>query len=320
MAKHTLVLDSSQISSFLECKQYWNLRYQKKLILSAAAHAQSSQPMNAGTYGHKLLDLYYRNRVNNISFNESIARAFAYDPDTDTCVCGCGLESHKFLTQLNVTECQRCKKCLKFTAKPFDLDKSTRIAVMNRLREYFAVYQMNDFQPLSEQHIEVGFSEPVYEDKENLFVLEGRIDIVGKLQGLTAIIDHKFQMRKHDLYRKSIQFRNYCLIAKIPMMIINYIRLSKTVDATTLVREPVSFNAQEMLHWREKLISIFFQIKEAQLRAGADGTFEQNFSSCPGRFNYECAYTQLCEEPNKDILKLKTNQLYTINPNPWRPW
>jgi hypothetical protein len=319
MSKYTLVLDSSQISEFLECQQKWYFKYVKHLV-PTFIESQDSLPMNAGTYGHKLLDIYYRARYARASLNDAAARAFAYNPDTDTCECGCSLDSHKFIPQLNIQECHRCTKCFNFKPKPFSLDMGTRIAVQNRVREYFFTYQSNDFQIESIDHVEVGFSEVIFEDDENLFVLEGRIDLLASLQGMQCVVDHKFQMRRHQLYPKSIQFRNYALVAKKLLFIINYIRLTKTPDGTTLVRELVNFTVPELLAWKQKLIQIFHRVKLAKQLGDLGGVPEQNFGACPGRFNYMCNFTTLCEEPQQEVARLKEQQLYKINANPWRPW
>ena len=322
MGKYTLVLDSSQISSFLECQQLWYYKYVKLYIPSylETESDDKSLAMNAGTYGHKLLDIYYQERSKGETLNEAAARAFSYNPDTDTCECGCSAASHKYLEAFKITECQRCKKCLQFRPKPFRLDQGTRMAVQNRLREYFFTYQNNDFKVEDPKQVEVGFSEVIYEDSDNLFVLEGRIDLLATLQGLECVVDHKFQMRKHQLYPKSVQFRNYALISKKLLFIVNYIRLAKTVDKETLSRVLVNFTGPELLAWKKKLIDIFFRIRRAKELGDSGGQPEQNFGACPGRFNYACNFTQLCEEPQEEVKLLKESQLYVINPNPWRPW
>lgn len=319
MNKFTLVLDSSQISTYLECPMLWYYQNVKHLMPSFLS-VQDTSPMNAGTYGHKLLDLYYRNRFRGLNLNDAAAAAFSYNPDTDSCECGCSLDSHKLIPLLNIRECHRCKHCYNFKAKPFTLDMQTRIAVQNRLREYFYTYQSNDFSIPSQEYVEVGFSEPIFENDEDLFVLEGRIDLLPSLQGLDCIVDHKFQMRRHQLYSKSVQFRNYALVAKRKLLIINYIRLAKAASNENLVRELVNFTVPELLDWKQKLIHIFRRVKQTILDAENGIQPVQNWSACPGRFNYQCNYTQLCEEPQQAVRDLKEKQLYQINPNPWRPW
>lgn len=321
MSKFSLVLDSSQITTFLECPTQWYNQYYKRLV--PTYYIQDRSAMNAGTYGHKLLDIYYKGKAKHFSMNDCIGMALAYDPDIDTCVCGCHKDQHRLIDLLQIDPCNRCKHCTNFRAHPFDLAKETRIAVQNRFREYCFFYQNNDFVPDSQEHVEVGFSEPIYEDNENLFALEGRIDLIGSLQGLSCVADHKWQMQRHWIYPESLQFKNYALVAKKTMFIINYIRLAKTMDKTTMVRQPVSFSALKLLDWKQKLIKIFFQIK----RAIETNNYEQRWSSCKGYgkcFDLAkpsfCPYTKLCEEPSEEVRVMKQNQLYEIKKEIWRPW
>lgn len=313
--KFTLILDSSQIALFLECPTMWYYSNFKQLI--PAGVPTESDAMNAGTYGHKLLDIAYRHQ--HLSLNDRIDLAFSYDPDNDICECGCNKEFHKELPALGgLVECGRCKKCLGgFKAKPFSLPQEARFAVRNRLRDYFLYYQNNDFLVPSPQHVEVGFSENIYEDDENLFVLEGRIDLLASLQGLDMVVDHKFQLREHDLYDKSIQFKNYAMASKRTTLMINYIRLHKAVGKSTLVRKPVSFTGIELRAWKQRLVGIYFKVKQS---IQANETFEQNWASCSGRYGYPCYFTSLCEEVDNNMRKAKINQLYKIKPVEWRPW
>ena len=325
MPKYTLILDSSQISTFLECPRLWYYTYQKRLIPSGLAQAppKDKDPRDIGTYGHRILDLFYKLRFK-MSYNEAAAQALQYDPDIDTCECGCLVDEHRSIPQLNLTECQKCHKCLKqggipssLVFKLFPLNLDSRMKVRERLKLYWAYWQNNDFQPLSARHVEVGFAEPIYEDSENLFVLEGRIDMIATLQGLNCIVDHKFQVSMHELYTKSIQFKNYALVNKSIMMIINYVRLAQNVvKDITFKRTLINFSVPELLDWKQKLIRIFFTIKRAQ----ETENFSQNWSACSGKFNYACNFTPLCEEFTPQMVAIKEKQLYTIKEQIWRPW
>ena len=320
MSKFTLVQDSSQISSFLECPQKW-MNYYIKRLEPAGFHIED-EAMNAGTYGHKLLDIYYRLKHRGVGLNDALEACFAYNPDEDVCECGCSKEFHCTVAALDIEECKRCKKCIKFRPHPFPLASLTRGNVRRRFREYVFQYQQNDITPLSEQHVEVGFSENIYEDDENLFVLEGRIDLIGQLQGLDCFMDHKFQTKTHWLYLKSVQFKNYALITKLPMGIANYVRLQSKIQPDSLSRDIVTFNTVELAAWHKRLIQIFFRMKKALQTQP-----ERNWNACSGgRLTYEkdkpqyCWYTGLCEEPDSKIVEAREKQLFKIKENVWRPW
>lgn len=325
MSKFTLVVDSSQISTFLECPQKWINQYVKRL---EPVYFTENESMNSGTYGHKLLDIYYRARFRGETMNSAMQAGLDYKPDDDMCECGCIKDVHVPVPSLDIVECSRCKKCTSFRPKPFVLNSLVRAKVRNSLVNYFAKYEGGDIVPLSEQHVEVGFSKPIFEDADNLFVLEGRIDMIGKLQGLECWMDHKFQEKAHWLYLRSVQFKNYSLMSGLPG-IINYIRLSKKVEPETYTREVISLNSVELQVWHKRLIQIYMRMKKTLLAAQSSSkdVIERNWAACKGDYQTFdknqpkfCFYTALCEEIDPKMAEAKEKQLFKIKENPWRPW
>ena len=319
--KFTLVLDSSQIALFLTCPAQWHKRYVLRLVPVGYDPLKEEQAMHAGTYGHKLMDIYYRSKAEGLNLNDTIERCFAYNPDRDLCECGCPQDLHKEI--LTLQECQRCGKCLSYRPHPFPLNQDTRFLVQNRFKDYIYKWKLNDFVPDSPQHVEIGFSEPIYEDNNNYFVLEGRMDLIASLQNQPCLVDHKFQMSTHWLYGKSVQFKNYAMISNLTMLVINYVRLTKTVTEDTMSRDLVTFSRSELDAWKKRLVDIYFDIKSAILL----DTFIPNWSACSGygktfkkaepRY---CWYRDLCEESNDRIAERKQDLLFKIKEATWRPW
>ena len=135
-------------------------------------------------------------------------------------------------------------------------------------------------------------------------------------------MDHKFQLRSRDLYKKTIQFRNYALVMYetmgITTGIVNYVRLTKSVTKDTFKRELTQFNSLELAEWKRNLISIYDSIFDSILIV-YEGIYDKNWSACSGKFGYPCDFTPLCEEYNEDIKKAKQTQLYTVREE-WKPW
>lgn len=322
MDKFKLVLDSSQISQFLECPQKWSNYYEKRL---RPLSYQQNESMNAGTYVHALLDRYYRMKFQGASKSDILTVLNAYKPDNDMCECGCSHEFHCTIPGFEIVECRRCKKCMSFRPHEFTLNPLLRGKVkvsMNLYVEHW--WNKEDIMPLSEQHVEVGFSECFYEDKENIFILEGRLDLIGKLQGLDCVMDHKSQSKSSQLYGKSIQFKNYLMASKLNTLIINYIRLHDKKDIEkSWQREVVTMNSIEVEAWRRRLTQVYFRIK-ANVQASQRGSqYERNWNSCSGAWGgaeNACWYTQLCEEIDPKVAKNRESTLYKIDEAQWRPW
>lgn len=321
MSKQTLVLDSSQITTYLECPTLWDYSYRQSIAKVGAA---PNDAITMGTYGHRLLDIYYKAIAGGKSMSEGIEAALAFDPSIETCICGHARIEHKethihseIYTACeydndNKTDCQ----CTKFKPKPFPLTKYQRKLVKERFTIHSYTYSYGDFTPTSPEHVEVGFSHKLYEDDDKLYILEGRIDVLGGYSGVSnAIMDHKFQMRRRDLYKKSIQFRNYSLVTGATLLIINYIRLTKEITKDTYNRVVANFSALEQEWWRGELIKVYDKIAAET----ASGTLEKRWNSCSGKFGYKCQYTGLCEEIIPEVVKVKKETLFQPK-EVWRPW
>lgn len=315
MSKQTIILDSTQIDAFLTCPRLWY--YGHKLRLTPQV-LQPRDAMMMGTYGHKLLEIYYKSR--------NWEKAMAFDPDNETCKCGHPISSHE--TIMHSSESTAPCGCNNPSPQLFPLDSSFRRQVVQHLNIYKVNWDIKgEFLIHDPNKVEVGFSEHLYEDSERLYILEGRIDLLDvdwKGQKI-GFVDHKFQERKKNLYNRAIQFRNYAMVTEASLGVINYIRLAKSMSDDTFVRQLIPFTSFEHQVWRKRLINIFHKVSAAMIQSEKDLEYwmkedsNPNWSSCSGRFGYECDFTQLCEELYPQTLQQKKNTLYTIRQE-WKPW
>lgn len=341
-----LVLDSSQVSAFLECPTQWYYKYVKNLIPNPPPGQVGSQnvPMDSGTYGHKLLEIIYKERAK-CNYSGAIDLAFAYDIDKETCRCSHGREKHNGWIKypednqlaiekakvdgiLGETSCLSIGcPCTEFVAVEFPLSRPDREYVKNRVLEYTMVEgtTIPTLVAPSPDHVEVGFSHKLYESDDKLFILEGRIDLLGKIANNVenGWADHKFQARERNLYLKSIQFRNYSMVTELPLGVVNYIRLAKKIERDkTFKRSIISFSRREMAGWKDNLIKVFGKIEQAILCNDwyDPGDNWRNRDSCAGKFGYPCDYTKLCEEfVNPPLIRIYESSEFRQKA-PWRPW
>lgn len=332
MAKRVLTLSSSQIEDFLECAQKWFFRWQRNL---EPIERRENTPMNMGTYGHKLLEILYKERAAG-NYNGALQKAFDFDVDANTCRCTHSREKHINLASPFRTNCSSIGcNCGDFQPIGFPLSAPDRAFVRQRVEEYTFVEgtTIPELRAESPDHVEVGFSENIYEDDERLYILEGRIDLIGQIASncTNGWADHKFQARERDLYLKSIQFRNYSMVTRLPIGVVNYVRFAKKIEKDkTFKRSVISFSRLEMESWRENLIGIFRRVenllhpivemspKDGQWYSSADTL--RNRGACSGKFGYPCEYTQLCEESHTpQLIQLLEGSNYKVKP-PWRSW
>lgn len=330
MSKSVLILDSSQIDAFGTCPTFWWYQYKRRLDpISSSLNV----PMDMGTYGHKLLEIIYKERAKG-NINGAVDTAFAYDIDKETCRCSHGHEKHHFeqtIVNSVAAYTHKCQSvgcpCTDFVAVPFPLSPPDRESVKNRVLEYtFAEgVVVPQLIPTSPDHVEVGFSEKLYEDEKRIYILEGRIDLLGRIANNceSGWADHKFQVREKNLYLKSIQFRNYAMVTKCAIGVVNYIRFAKKMEVgKTFKRAVISFSRLEMDAWRRNLILTYRKIEEV-IQANNWYNEEDKFrerSACSGKYGYPCDYTKLCEDfMIPQLIKINEQSEYRVKAE-WRPW
>lgn len=288
--KFTLIADSTQLSSFFDCPEQWNLAHQQCL----EKNEQNKKAMNKGSYGHTLLERYYKSRASGENQNNALQFALAAEPE-------------EYL-QLTVEE---------------------KILLRDKITMYVYTYTNNDFIPQDPESVELGFSRPVFEDDSRLYILEGKLDkyqhtpSLGTYNGMTSIMDHKFQERRHDLYEKRLQFRNYAWATNSNLFVINYIRMTKKNDETTFVRKTVPFSSLELQLWHGRLIQLFRKMEVAiRLAKGEYGKpegFEHRWGSCENKYGYPCQFTDICEQTDQFSLNMvKETKYHKIQE--WKPW
>lgn len=285
----TIIIDSTQLNDFLTCPTLW--RY---------AHHEQRQKLDQwpkdalimGTYGHKLMEIYYSNMAIGKNLSDSMGLALEFDPYKEAALHG----------------------------EEFTLPLETYQLVRQRFMEYCFTYSRNDFTIKHPGDLELGFSELIYEDEKRRYILEGRIDVLCMLQGQDMFADHKFQIRATNLYKKSIQFRNYALVTKQTLGIINYVRINKSVSKDTFQRDLIAFTRQELAAWHDELVCHFSSI-ESFITEPTHETLPiyMNRSSCSGKYGYPCEFVSICEEPLIDIRKAKLETQFETK-DEWKPW
>jgi len=305
MPRTTLILDSSQISSFLACPERWRLSNVERLTKSNVVDS----PISAGTLMHKYLEIYYTLQGIGIGINsgEAYKIALAFDPDSKD-----EIDNYQY-----------------------PLDGPLRKQVAARFFDYHLTYSAGDYETMYRSEydvhiengmpidttkkvplVEQGFSFKLLDTAEYLFVLEGRIDWLARLKdGTNLWVDHKLQFRQRELYKKSIQFRNYALATGFTLGVINYVRMHKTIEPKTLVRSVITFSSYERQMWKFKLIDIFKRIA-AQMQ---QPHLEKNYKSCEGDFGYPCQYTPICEE-HQPLTQIAIKKRDFVERKEWKPW
>ena len=157
------------------------------------------------------------------------------------------------------------------------------------LISYSEFYKHESWKPVA---IEQGFSKILYEDEDNLFVYEGRIDLVVETDKGYTIVDHKTQAMTYSIYEFNNQCLGYLWGTNAIEFLYNYLVLTKTPQ---FHRAPHLFNQNQIDSWKEETIQWYFRIKQAM----QSQTFLKNLT-CESKFG-KCDFTPLCEQPNEKV-------------------
>lgn len=309
MSKFTLALDSQQINTFMRCPLEWFYKYYQHIRLSTNVQKVAA---DKGTLIHILNDLYYTHR-------------------------GLIPDGNKLLQANIAVEAFRSTHTVKsyFPEDNGELEDF----ICKRWMLYVQRYLNNDFNVLvsskGEVGVEVPFSEVIYEDKNSRYVLEGRIDLLNKLNnGAHAWVDHKSEGKYNPLYPYKTQFRTYALATGFNYGIINYIGLQEDKQDKLLKenklfrRELITFSPEMIAEWKNKVINVFAQIEQFLKSGGhpdskhTEIVFYQlkNESACSGPYDaHPCEFTYLDEEIDFDTRQRIKEFKYT-KVEPWSPW
>ena len=304
--KFTLILDSSQLSTIYSCMQKWDWSQNHKLykLSDEGGELPLSQAILGGTYGHKLMEVYDTVLMKTGDAVEAIS--IAGNEETWSIK-----EPQHFFTSGDKVET--------FLREISTLDPKRKSLVYQRAFGSIVRYARDPYTVLG---VEQGFSHKLYEDDNNLFILEGRFDILIEKQGIRLWADHKFQDQARNLYPKNVQFRNYSMVSGCNTGMINYVRLNQSETPTTYHRALTPFSPDELEAWRNELILKYFEVKSFKLYGPpVNHTVKwRNRGTC-GHFEYdECWYTQLCNETNPELIQIRIDQNYGIREKMWRPW
>ncbi len=257
MSRQVLIADSTQITHFLECPEFHNLKDKQHL----GTDTEVDEPIMAGTFGHKLLDTYYSNL--HLGIEKASELALAFEPPMEFNLSSelISLIKERFnlywmtYSRNDVKPLMKRVHIISFRDIKPELELIGGLYIFPEIKELYPI----DTYP-NVALVEQGFSYELLNTSEYLFVLEGKVDLIGEISNTKVWVDHKFQFRKRDLYNKSIQFRNYSLATDLNMAVINYIRLHKAVEKDTLKTDLISFSPQERRYWKQELIEIFISM------------------------------------------------------------
>lgn len=281
----TLTLNSSQLAEYIRCPRRWF--YGSPLGKNIEIKDRDVKAMSRGTFIHGLLERYYTKIWEGDSWVSAQAYATSKLAEVKKLV-ELPVEDYTFLFNRFVQYCVRYS------------DDKIRIGTIERNGAKNAA-------------VEVGFSFPLLDNSDYLFVIEGRIDMIVQQSGVDVIWDHKIQTQRKEIYGRSVQLSNYTLATEISRGMHNYVRLAQTPNGDTFERKVHFFGPLVKERWRKYILGKFFEIASLQNEP------RQELGACEGEHWHPCMYIPLCEQTDDLITVSKIAIEYQIK-KPYRSW
>jgi hypothetical protein len=158
------------------------------------------------------------------------------------------------------------------------------------LVEYHNQYKNCQWIPLA---VEKGFSKVLYEDNDNLFIYEGKPDLIAKVGQDIIGIDHKHQSKMYNIFEHNNQALGYAWALDLKYFVYNYIKFTKE---DKFRRPTYQFSSEQLQQWINDTTEWFFRIK----RSLTHRNFCRNWSACQDKYGL-CDYTQICTQPNSNV-------------------
>jgi hypothetical protein len=260
--KHVIILNSHSLSDYQRCPK----RYEFNNLIQLETTA-SRDVFRIGTYWGKMLEIYYRQYA--LLANDKNKKA-------------------KLAKLIN-----RMSKCA-FNNEKFK--QEDRELLGTRIIMYWKRYQNENIEILG---VEVGFSIILYEDKNHLFVYEGRPDRIFKMDNpfnknekVLCVCDDKTRARNIDLVDYNNQINGYLIATNTNWFIYNY--MGKQLDLKKAFERQIVYHSQaELEKWKQTTIKWYFKILNDRLNS----EFLESMQ-CTGPYSV-CEFLPLCAAKDK---------------------
>jgi len=288
-----LALDSQQVSNFSACPA----KYFQVNVLDLV-HRVPVRAYEIGSLIHEIL-----RRINRAKLNHRkgfrFGPSYTFDFKTDTKLLEIGFRALKR---------SRTPKL-----SPEDLAFHTSQFVS------FYAWRKQQERFLKPIGSEVGFSKIIYEDKDVVFVYEGKIDEIVRIEpdGRLGWVDYKSQSREYQIYRNRNQFLGYSWALETNVGFICYYGLQK-VKENPFKYVTLSHTNSLLAQWKCDTIRIFRQI--VNLLPFGQEAFERRRNSCDSSNFGLCQFVRLCDNITAPVpVQIGLKRMW-YKEEKWIPW
>lgn len=233
-------VDSQRLTAIMSCfrQAYYSYVLNKRGF-------ETSEPIQKGDVTHKMLETYYRLKIEGKPFKECV--------DTAVEVGEAHAVEHAQITAEQI------------------------LVLTSYFRQYCEFYQHENWIP---KEVESYFAFELYKDDELLVIYEGKIDLVVEIPGVLGytVVDHKTTSRRSIPSKLSNQFMGYCVATGNNNMMVNEygLQASYKKPSERLHRHLYSYSNSILEEWKRVAVEYIIEFDQALQH----GDYKPNFTSC----------------------------------------
>ena len=283
--KKNVIFDATMLSSLMACGRFHDIRFNHRLISSRG----KSNSLETGSLIHKVLEVYYKHKINGFKREICIGNALTAG-------------------QMYVTGCPHCSNFTDADKRPSCGHEPDEYPGMTNTPErsegfvtgwrfsletcekYFEFYKNDAFEPLAAEWVK---GDIIYEDDEIRVMWKAKFDLTIDTNQIGIIsMDHKTFKQRRDKSTLSNQFMGHCVLLKSRQVMVNKIGLQSSLKIDErLTREVIPYSADRLDEWQSEIVP-YWAYKYIQFMES--GYWPPDFAHCDTLYG-PCPYKSVCE-------------------------
>lgn len=281
--KKNVIFDATILSALEGCGRFTDIRFNHRLVSMQG----KSNSLEVGSLIHKVLEVYYRHKIDGFPLNTAVGNALAAG---QLYITGCQFCTHSSEAKPSCGHTPEEYPGLENTPEQNDRFIVGWKFALETCEQYFKHYVNDSFIPLAVEWVD---GKIIYEDDEIRVLWKAKFDLTVDTNQIGIVsMDHKTFKQRRDKSSLSNQFMGHCILLESRSVIVNKIGLQTTLPiAERLSREPISYSSERLLEWQSEIVP-YYAYKYLQYQES--GYWPPNWSHCDNNFG-PCPYKPVCE-------------------------
>lgn len=325
--KKNIVLDATTLTTLMSCARLADFRFNY--------HFQSidgkSNSIECGSITHKILEVYYRERIKGFNHANAVGAALAagnmyiqgckyctdFEPQQSICPNCTGKACPECCNGSILTKPECNHQPNEYPGvKNTPADSTTRPKrtgyrwVLETCEQYFDFYQVDRWVPLFVEEVK---GKVLYEDDDIRILWKAKLDLGVDTNNGIYPVDHKTMQQNRSQLSLNNQFIGQCLLMESRTVIINKIGFQISLKpAEKFTRAVISYSADRLLEWQSEILPYWANFL---VHCQETGYYPPNFTHCDGKFGW-CQFAKDICQADKNMREEELKKGFIVG-EPW---